>query len=186
MKLIFSACPSAQLEINYSHASVPAGAVTVASTRLGVCALEFAVTGHKDALLSLKRRFAGASFREMSDSFQITALDMLSAYIDRRLMTVTGRNIVLDLIGTPFRHRVWKELADIPYGETRSYSCLAGMAGCPKAVRAVASAVADNPVAVFIPCHRIIRSDGSPGGYRWGSALKEYLLALENGNVQPC
>jgi len=85
----------------------------------------------------------------------------------------------LDPAGTPFRLRVWAKLRQIPAGTTITYSELARRCGCPEAVRAVASACAANPIAVAIPCHRVVRSDGSLSGYRWGLARKRALLDRE-------
>jgi AraC family transcriptional regulator of adaptative response/methylated-DNA-[protein]-cysteine methyltransferase len=85
----------------------------------------------------------------------------------------------LDLQGTEFQKKVWKELKKIPRGETRTYRQIATALACPKAYRAVANACASNKLALFIPCHRVIRSDGSLGGYRWGLALKDRLLKIE-------
>ena len=88
-------------------------------------------------------------------------------------------SIPLDLRGTVFQWKVWHALQEIPAGETRSYTALARALGSPRAVRAVAGACAANKVAVVVPCHRVIREDGSLGGYRWGLPLKERLLATE-------
>ena len=88
-------------------------------------------------------------------------------------------DLPLDLVGTAFQKRVWDALMKIPAGQTRSYAELADALGSPKAARAVASACASNRVAVLVPCHRIIRGDGSPGGYRWGLPMKEVLLQRE-------
>ena len=87
--------------------------------------------------------------------------------------------IPLDLDGTAFQWRVWQALVSIPPGETRTYTQVARQLGKPHAVRAVASACAANRVAVVVPCHRVIRSDGSLGGYRWGLPRKAALLAEE-------
>ena len=85
----------------------------------------------------------------------------------------------VDLLGTAFQKKVWDALMKIPPGETRSYAELAAQLGQPRAARAVASACAHNRVAVVVPCHRVIRGDGSPGGYRWGLPLKQRLLRRE-------
>jgi AraC family transcriptional regulator of adaptative response/methylated-DNA-[protein]-cysteine methyltransferase len=85
----------------------------------------------------------------------------------------------LDILGTAFQRRVWLALRDIPYGKTVSYSDIAQKIGKPKAVRAVAHACATNSIAVVIPCHRVVRTDGSLGGYRWGLERKSVLLARE-------
>src|SRR5208283_2193513 len=88
-------------------------------------------------------------------------------------------SLPLDIRATAFQRRVWEALQKIPRGETRSYSAVAKMIGMKKATRAVARACAANPVAVAIPCHRVVREDGALGGYRWGIERKEQLLAME-------
>lgn len=85
--------------------------------------------------------------------------------------------IPLDPVGTDFQRKVWRVVSEIPRGETLAYGEVARLAGFPKAVRAVANAVGANPIAFLIPCHRVIRSDGTIGGYRWGVPLKRRLLA---------
>jgi O-6-methylguanine DNA methyltransferase len=88
-------------------------------------------------------------------------------------------NLPVDVNGTPFQLRVWQELRAIPYGETRTYSEVARSLGQPSAARAVARACATNRVALLIPCHRVVREDGSLGGYRWGLDRKRALLDAE-------
>lgn len=88
-------------------------------------------------------------------------------------------DVPLDMAGTAFQRRVWLALCDIPLGETRSYQSIACSLGMPRACRAVAGACAANRLALFIPCHRVIRSDGSLSGYRWGTARKRLLLERE-------
>ncbi len=83
--------------------------------------------------------------------------------------------------GTPFQERVWRALARVAPGNTCSYQALARAAGSPRAARAVGNAVAANPIALFLPCHRVVRSDGSLGGYHWGGAVKAGLLRWERG-----
>jgi AraC family transcriptional regulator of adaptative response/methylated-DNA-[protein]-cysteine methyltransferase len=90
-----------------------------------------------------------------------------------------GFDLPLDVHGTAFQHRVWKALRDIPIGSTASYTDIAKRIGNPKAVRAVARACAANPVAVVIPCHRVVKHDGALSGYRWGVERKRALLAKE-------
>lgn len=85
----------------------------------------------------------------------------------------------IDIQGTPFQRAVWSALQNIPFGTTLSYSELAQKAGYPKAHRAVGTAVGKNPIAFIIPCHRIIRADGSTGNYRWGSDIKQRILEWE-------
>jgi AraC family transcriptional regulator of adaptative response/methylated-DNA-[protein]-cysteine methyltransferase len=93
-------------------------------------------------------------------------------------------DLPLDLRATAFQMRVWEALRRIPRGETRTYKQVAQSLGQPTAVRAVARACATNPVAVVIPCHRVIGSDGKPTGYRWGLKRKEQLLDLEAGTAR--
>ncbi|MDQ3494062.1 MAG: methylated-DNA--[protein]-cysteine S-methyltransferase, partial [Pseudomonadota bacterium] len=88
--------------------------------------------------------------------------------------------VAVDLVGTAFQKRVWDALMRIPAGETRSYAGLAAQLGDPRRARAVAGACARNRVAIVVPCHRVIRGDGSPGGYRWGLPLKQALLQRES------
>jgi AraC family transcriptional regulator of adaptative response/methylated-DNA-[protein]-cysteine methyltransferase len=88
-------------------------------------------------------------------------------------------DLPLDVQATAFQRRVWQALQAIPYGETRSYSQVAQTIGQPTAARAVANACATNPVAIVIPCHRIVREDGNMGGYRWGESRKQQLLEKE-------
>jgi AraC family transcriptional regulator of adaptative response/methylated-DNA-[protein]-cysteine methyltransferase len=94
-----------------------------------------------------------------------------------------GLDLPLDVRATAFQQRVWAALRAIPYGETRSYRDLAAMVGAPRAVRAVARACASNPVALVVPCHRILRASGDLGGYRWGVERKRALLAGERGAI---
>ena len=89
------------------------------------------------------------------------------------------------LKGSAFQQTVWRALLTVPRGDTVSYARLAAMAGHPLAARAVGSAVAANPIAVVVPCHRVVRGDGSAGGYRWGTARKQALLASEQRWRQP-
>jgi AraC family transcriptional regulator of adaptative response/methylated-DNA-[protein]-cysteine methyltransferase len=90
-----------------------------------------------------------------------------------------GLDLPLDIRGTAFQQRVWTAIRDIPAGSTASYREIAKRIGAPKAVRAVAQACASNGIAVAIPCHRVVRTDGSTSGYRWGVARKRALLARE-------
>jgi AraC family transcriptional regulator of adaptative response/methylated-DNA-[protein]-cysteine methyltransferase len=90
-----------------------------------------------------------------------------------------GLDLPLDVQGTAFQHRVWRALREIPVGKTASYADIAGRIGSPASVRAVAQACGANPVAVAIPCHRVVRNDGALSGYRWGVERKRALLQRE-------
>lgn len=107
-------------------------------------------------------------------------VERLVALIDDWVEIGTEPNVALDPIGTAFQLRVWDSLRAIPRGETRSYAEIARSVGSANAVRAVGSACGANPIALFIPCHRVVRSDGDLGGYRWGLDLKRSLLRREN------
>jgi AraC family transcriptional regulator of adaptative response/methylated-DNA-[protein]-cysteine methyltransferase len=107
---------------------------------------------------------------------------LLARYAEQVVSQIEGedaQSLPLDIKGTDFQQRVWEALRRIPAGETRSYQAIAAEIGAPKAVRAVAHACAQNPLAVVIPCHRVIRQTGELGGYRWGLERKRRLLEQE-------
>lgn len=151
------------------------GTVLVAATGKGICAL---LLGDDPAELSaeLQRRFPGAELTGGDEAFA-----KLVAQAIRHVEAPAPRwNLPLDLRGTPFQQCVWQALREIPVGTTDSYTGVAERIGRPAAVRAVAAACAANPVAVAVPCHRVVRRDGGISGYRWGVARKRALLALES------
>ncbi|MDQ3667126.1 MAG: bifunctional DNA-binding transcriptional regulator/O6-methylguanine-DNA methyltransferase Ada [Acidobacteriota bacterium] len=160
--------------INYTIASCSLGLLLVAATERGVCAVKL---GDSDAALAadLTREYPAAEISR-ADS-------MLRAPVDNLLNYLSGRQpdlqLPLDLQATAFQWQVWENLRAIPYGETRSYGEVAKAMGRPTAVRAIARACATNPVALVIPCHRVIREDQSLGGYRWGLERKAALLEQE-------
>ena len=160
--------------IRYACADSPLGRMLIAATDRGVCAIQF---GRSDAELleGLKREFPFA-VRKADES-------ALETWIAALLSRMTGREssaaLPLDIRATAFQRRVWSYLQSIPFGATRSYQDVARAIGQPTASRAVARACATNPVAVAIPCHRIVRVDGGTSGYRWGVERKRKLLALE-------
>ncbi|HSG33630.1 MAG TPA: methylated-DNA--[protein]-cysteine S-methyltransferase [Sphingomonadaceae bacterium] len=144
----------------------------VAATARGVCRLSFNEDGS-----DLARRFPKAKLVEGGAEFA----KLLKQVIAAVETPGTGGDIPLDVRGTAFQQAVWAELRKIPAGETRSYSEIAAAVGKPKAVRAAGSANGANNVAVLIPCHRVVRADGSPGGYAYGEAIKRELLEREKG-----
>jgi len=158
--------------IRYCFAETQFGSVIVASSLLGVCFFGF-FEEEGDGLNELKLRFPKASFMEGSDDFQLAALSHVQPDIQER------PEVRLHLIGTTFQLKVWKALLSIPQGSVTTYGDLALLIGCPKAVRAVGNAVGKNPVSLLIPCHRVIRSDGSIGGYHWGVGRKKRILEWE-------
>jgi AraC family transcriptional regulator of adaptative response/methylated-DNA-[protein]-cysteine methyltransferase len=160
------------MEIRYAIAESPAGRVLVAATDRGVCAV---MIGESDAPLvaALAREFPRASI--------VRAPRALDAYV-RQVVALAGGGagtVPIDVAATAFQWRVWRELQQIPPGETRSYAQVAAALGAPRAARAVARACASNPVALVVPCHRVIRGDGGLGGYRWGVDRKKKLLDRE-------
>jgi AraC family transcriptional regulator of adaptative response/methylated-DNA-[protein]-cysteine methyltransferase len=153
------------------------GPMLVAATSKGICRLTF-----DDSVESLRRIFPNAAIVEDTGS--------MSALVEGALAAVERPSacpeLPLDVAGTAFQEAVWRELRKIPAGETRSYAQIAAAIGQPTAVRAVGSANGDNHVAVLIPCHRVIRSDGSLGGYAGGLERKRKLLAAEgHGSAAP-
>ena len=159
------------VEIHFAVGSCSLGAILVGATAKGVCAI-------------LLGDDAEALVKELEDSFPKAVLIGGDKHFERTVAAAVGLvdrprtkfQLPLDIRGTAFQHRVWQELQKIPAGETASYSDIAGRIGAPKAVRAVASACAANRLAVAIPCHRVVRTDGALSGYRWGIERKDQLL----------
>ena len=145
-----------------------------AATGEGLCFLALG-DDPDDLRAELEQRFAPVRLIEPSPAFRSTVTE-LAAVIEDPSQTL---NIPLDLHGTPFQKQVWRELAAIPAGTTITYKELAQRVGHPAGSRAVANACGSNPVAILLPCHRVIRSDGSLGGYRGGTERKKALLTRE-------
>lgn len=164
----------AGLTIRFANAATPLGRVLIAATEKGICRIAFGDDG--DALTaSLRADFENARCVE-----DVAALAPFVAQIDAYLHGRRERfELPLDVAPTAFQQRVWDALQHIPYGETRSYTQIAEALGAPRAVRAVASACASNPVALAIPCHRVVQKGGSLAGYRWGITRKAALLDAE-------
>lgn len=168
----------AGLEIGFSYGTCSLGSILVAATGRGVCAI---LLGDErgDLARDLQRRFPRASIAPAG-----AALDELVAKVVARVEDpARGAALPLDIRGTAFQQRVWNALAQIPAGSTRSYTDIARSLGSPRAARAVARACAANPLAVAIPCHRVVGSDGSLTGYRWGIDRKRELLEREARNT---
>jgi len=166
----------ANAEIRYATAECSLGLVLVAASAKGVCAI---LLGDDEGALvrDLHGRFANAHLLAGDRGFA-ALLAKVVAFIEA---PHGGLELPLDVRGTAFQHRVWMALRDIPAGRTASYAEIARRIGKPEAVRAVAGACAANALAVAIPCHRVVRSDGSLSGYRWGEARKRALLDKERG-----
>jgi AraC family transcriptional regulator, regulatory protein of adaptative response / methylated-DNA-[protein]-cysteine methyltransferase len=158
----------------YAVAPCWLGLVLVAATERGLCAILF--DDDAEALAAeLRKRFPAAEIAPAGTAFAERLSEVLKAIDEPRL----AANLPLDIVGTAFQQRIWRALREIPAGRTASYAEIARHIGAPKAVRAVAGACAANPIAVAIPCHRVIRGDGDLAGYRWGLARKRGLLARE-------
>jgi AraC family transcriptional regulator, regulatory protein of adaptative response / methylated-DNA-[protein]-cysteine methyltransferase len=150
------------------------GRVLVAATKKGVAAVLLGGS-EAEARSDLVRRFPRSILVASPSELEPEIGAVLKAIGDPSC----SLNVRLDLHGTAFQRRVWTALQAIPAGETRSYRQIADVIGAPRSVRAVAAACAANPVAVLIPCHRVVRADGSLAGYRWGLERKRLLLARE-------
>ena len=162
------------VEIHYAIVASPLGRLLVATTERGVCAVRM---GDTDAELEreLRAEFPAATIERDDASLQETVKQVLSHLTDNE----PHLDLPLDIRATAFQRQVWEKLRAIPYGETVSYAEVAKALGKPGAVRAVGRACATNPVALVIPCHRVVREDKTLGGYRWGLERKQKLLVLE-------
>jgi AraC family transcriptional regulator of adaptative response/methylated-DNA-[protein]-cysteine methyltransferase len=160
--------------IRWTTFDSPLGELFIAATCKGICRLTF-----DDSEASLRRLFPNATIVKDDGGLREFVAGTLKA-IEQPL---AAPHLPIDVAGTAFQEAVWRELRKIPPGETRSYAQIAAAIGHPKAVRAVGTANGDNHVAVLIPCHRVIRSDGSLGGYGGGLGRKKILLAAEGHSI---
>ena len=160
--------------IRWAVVDTTLGAMLVAATDKGVCRLSF-----EEGEDALRARFPEAELVEGGAEFS----GLLRRAIEAVEHPGAGADIPLDVQGTAFQEACWQALREIPPGETRSYSEIAAAAGNPKAVRAAGSANGANNVAVLVPCHRVVRSDGSLGGYAYGPEIKAELLRREKDST---
>lgn len=162
--------------INWQTGHCYLGEILVARTSTGVCAV---IPGESadELVAELARRFPGATLHHANNSRADWFAGVMSYLIDSR----TPISVQLDLRGTEFQCKVWRALQDIPSGSSASYGDIARRMGMPTASRAVAGACAANPLAVVVPCHRVLRGDGSLSGYRWGVKRKQAVLNHEQG-----
>ena len=162
--------------VRYTCSDSPLGRMLIAATDKGICSIQFA---NSDGELEqgLRHEFPFAIRRRDDAAMQHWKEDLLRQMRGQRLHNA----LPLDIQATAFQRRVWSHLQSIPFGKTNSYAQVASAIGQPTAVRAVARACAANPVAVAIPCHRVVSKSGDTGGYRWGIARKKALLDLEMG-----
>jgi AraC family transcriptional regulator of adaptative response/methylated-DNA-[protein]-cysteine methyltransferase len=162
--------------IRWSIVGTALGQALVATTERGICMVELG----QDAT-ALERQLHAEFPRAQVERVDAGRDDFLAPRVRAVADVLAGKAaaVDVDLIGTAFQKRVWDALMRIPRGETRSYSALASELGQPRGARAVASACAHNRIAILVPCHRVVRGDGSLGGYRWGLPLKHDLLQRE-------
>jgi AraC family transcriptional regulator of adaptative response/methylated-DNA-[protein]-cysteine methyltransferase len=160
--------------IRYTCTDSPLGRMLIAATDKGICAIQFA-NSDDELEHGLKHEFPFAIRRRDDAAMQSWREDLLRQMRGQKLNAM----LPLDIQATAFQRRVWSCLQAIPFGATRSYGQVAKAIGQPTATRAVARACATNPVAVAIPCHRVVRGDGESGGYRWGMERKKTLLEIE-------
>lgn len=163
---------AANLNINYSFSESPFGNLLVATTEKGICFMAFEESKNK-ALLQLREKFPNAHFQEKADAMQQNALRIFQNDWSKLA------EIKLHLRGTHFQLKVWEALLKIPMGKLATYGQIADGIGNPKASRAVGTAIGNNPVAFLIPCHRVIQSSGSFGGYRWDPVRKSAMIGWE-------
>jgi AraC family transcriptional regulator, regulatory protein of adaptative response / methylated-DNA-[protein]-cysteine methyltransferase len=167
------------MRISYTIAPCSLGRVLVAATERGVSAV-YLGDREADLIASLRREYPNAEI--------VHDTRMQSKWVQEIVQHLAGSNPKLDLptdvVATAFQRRVWEELRAIPLGATRTYSEVAKAIGQPSAIRAVARACATNPTSIVVPCHRVVRTDGSLGGYRWGLDRKKSLLEQERASAK--
>ena len=167
------------MQIGYTVANSSLGKVLVAATERGVSAVYL---GEKSESLvdALRKEYPRAEIRRTQETNE----QWLREILHRIEGDAPSLDLPLDVQATAFQRRVWQELQKIPRGTTRTYTQVARALGKPRSVRAVARACATNPVSIVVPCHRVIRTDGSLAGYRWGLQRKEKLLERESARLR--
>lgn len=165
------------------YAVVPSafGHMLAAATEHGICAVALG-DDPAMAIADLSRAFSDATI----DAEERPLNDWIDALLDYLRGERTNLDLPLDVAATPFQREVWDALRAIPYGKTQTYQQVAQRIGRPHATRAVARACASNPVALIVPCHRVVRADGASGGYRWGVERKRALIAHEAAHIKLC
>jgi AraC family transcriptional regulator of adaptative response/methylated-DNA-[protein]-cysteine methyltransferase len=166
----------AGVKIQYAVVGTPLGRMLVAATERGLCAVRFGETV-SELERDLRTEFHAAELHRDDEAMREYVEPLLAAIRGEK----TSIDLPLDVRATAFQKKVWDQLRHVPRGETRSYTDIAREIGSPAAARAVARACASNPVAVTVPCHRVIRGDGEIAGYRWGIERKKKLLENERG-----
>ncbi|MES2981833.1 MAG: methylated-DNA--[protein]-cysteine S-methyltransferase [Verrucomicrobiota bacterium] len=161
----------AKIELEWGISETPFGKMLIARSLKGIAHLSFFETDEADSYQQLTHDWPTATLKRN---------DRLAAELTRQIFQTRSKTpLKLDLNGTEFQLQVWKALLEIPSGKTSTYSQLAKRIGKPTAARAVGNAVGKNRIAYLVPCHRVIREDGTLGGFRWGTTCKSKLLAQE-------
>ncbi|NMO03252.1 methylated-DNA--[protein]-cysteine S-methyltransferase [Gordonia sp. TBRC 11910] len=174
-RLAVAAAQENLLDVAYTTIDSPVGALLLAATPKGLVRVAYANEGHDHVLDTLAHKLSPRILRAPA-RLDVAARELDEYFTGRR----HGFDLPLDLsLSHGFRQLVQQHLPEIGYGETRSYRQMAELVGNPNAVRAVGTACATNPLPIVVPCHRVVRSDGSPGGYVGGLAAKATLLGLE-------
>lgn len=168
------------LTVRWDVAATPLGPALFAALDRGLCGLSFLSGSEEDAVDELRARWPAATLRR-----DPAAIRPYAETLRARFRGESHRPLSLVLKGTPLQLKTWEALLRIPAGRVAAYSDIATIAGSPRASRAVASAIGANPLAVLIPCHRVIRSSGVIGEYHWGRPRKLALLAVEQARVSP-
>ena len=163
-----------EAQIRYAIGRTRLGQLLIAANGRGVCAVAIG-NSTTEMRAALKTRFPHTHLLEDARSLKLR-LRRLSGYLEN---PTEGLTLPLDIAGTAFQRKVWSALRRIPVGETATYQEIARRIRAPKAARAVANACAANRLALVIPCHRVVRADGSLGGYRWGQDRKRALIEAE-------
>lgn len=167
--------------VRFTTFATPIGIVLAAVTDRGLCAVRIGDDAH-GLVDELRAELPAATLTDPDDDADLgRVVDVLAALADGR----AAESLPLDVQGTAFQAEVWEAIKRIPAGATVTYAELAAAIGRPTSVRAVANAVGANRVALAIPCHRVVRTDGSGGGYRWGRERKQALLAAERAEPAP-
>jgi AraC family transcriptional regulator of adaptative response/methylated-DNA-[protein]-cysteine methyltransferase len=162
--------------IEYGFSQSPFGPIIVARSTMGICDLQFLGFARMEVIHELGTRWGVYT--------PTTQNDEMAQQVERVVFEHERKPIILDLRGTDFQKEVWRQVRLIPFGHTATYHEIAAAVGCPDDVEAVEAALDANPLAVLVPCHRVVRSDGSLGSYHWGHELKQRLLDWEQQELK--
>jgi AraC family transcriptional regulator of adaptative response/methylated-DNA-[protein]-cysteine methyltransferase len=163
-----------QLEISANNYESPFGSLVIGSTNKGICHVAFT---SQDAKIEIANQFPKAQIIKASPDIHNDVLEFIYGIH-------TKGSLKLHIKGTAFQLKVWEALLNIPFGQLASYGHISQRINHPRANRAVGSAIGKNPIAYLIPCHRVIKSDGTTGGYRWGNERKQCILGWEAAKTE--